>query len=134
MNIARIVVLTITLSAGGATYPASGSDGKPPPAERSVQLQTIDVLVAKSDLGLNHTVTPGHVQWQTRPASNTVNTIIRRNERPDATPPIASTLLPALPRIADVNQVEIGADDWARQRGSTDVVRYGVTNPAIILK
>jgi pilus assembly protein CpaB len=134
MNIARIVVLTITLSAGGATYPASGSDSKPPSAERSVQLQTFDVLVAKSDLGLNHTVTPSHVQWQTWPASTTVNTFIRRNERPDAILHIASTLSPALRRIADVSQVEIGADDRARQRGNTTVVRYGVTNPTIILK
>lgn len=134
MNIARIVVLTITLSAGGATYPANGSVSMPRPAERSVQMQTVDVLAAKSDLGLNHTVTPSHVQWQTRPASTTINAFIRRNERPDATLHIASTLSPALRRIASVSQVEIGADDRARQRRNTTVVRYGVTNPAIILK
>ena len=58
MNTARIVVLTIAVGAGGvAAYLASGSDSKPPPAEPVAQLQTVDVLVAKSDIGLGQTVT-----------------------------------------------------------------------------
>src|ERR1700731_5379480 len=86
MNIARIVVLTIALSAGGvAAYLASGSDSKPPPAEPVAQLQTVDVLVAKSDIGLGQTVTQADMQWQTWPAATAGNTFIRRNERPDAT-------------------------------------------------
>jgi hypothetical protein len=36
--------------------------------------------------------------------------------------------------IADVNQVEIGSDDAKRQRGSVNVVRYGVTNPTTLQK
>jgi Flp pilus assembly protein CpaB len=57
MNTARIVVLTIAIGAGGiAAYPASGSDDKPAaPAEPTAQLQTVDVLVAKSDIGLGQT-------------------------------------------------------------------------------
>ncbi|MEH2563844.1 Flp pilus assembly protein CpaB [Bradyrhizobium sp. AZCC 2289] len=57
MNTARIVVLTIAIGAGGiAAYPASGSDNKPAaPAEPTAQLQTVDVLVAKSDIGLGQT-------------------------------------------------------------------------------
>ncbi len=93
MNIARIVVLTIALCAGGvAAYLASGSDSKPPPAEPVAQLQTVDVLVAKADIGLGHTVTPEDVQWQTWPASTASNTFIRRNERPDATTQIAGSI------------------------------------------
>lgn len=62
MNIARIVVLTIALNAGGvAAYLASGSDNKPPPAEPVAQLQTVEVLVAKADIGLGQTVTPNDV-------------------------------------------------------------------------
>jgi pilus assembly protein CpaB len=55
MNTARIVVLTIAIGAGGiAADPASGSDNKPAaPAESAAQLQTVDVLAAKSDLGLD---------------------------------------------------------------------------------
>jgi pilus assembly protein CpaB len=92
MNIARIVVLTIALSAGGvAAYLASGSDSKPP-AEPVAQLQTVDVLVAKSDIGLGQTVTPNDMQWQSWPAAAASNTFIRRSERPDATTQIAGSI------------------------------------------
>jgi pilus assembly protein CpaB len=93
MNIARIIVLTIALSAGGvAAYLASGSDSKPPPAEPVVQLPTADVLVAKTDIGLGQKVTPNDVQWQSWPASTASNTFIRRSERPDATTQIAGSI------------------------------------------
>ena len=66
MNPARITVLAIALFAGGvAAYLASGSDTKPPPAAPVAQLQTVDVLVAKVDIGLGQTVTENQVQWQT---------------------------------------------------------------------
>jgi pilus assembly protein CpaB len=85
MNIARIVVLTIALSAGAvAAYLASGSDSKQPSAEPVAQLHTVDVLVAKSDIGLGQAVTPNDLQWQSWPASTTSNTFIRRSDRPDA--------------------------------------------------
>jgi pilus assembly protein CpaB len=85
MNTARIVVLTIAIGAGGiAAYLASGSDNKPLPAAPVVQLQTVDVLVAKNDIGLGQTVTPEDVQWQTWPAAAASNNFIRRGERPDA--------------------------------------------------
>jgi len=264
MNTARIVVLAIALSAGGvAAYLASGSDNKPPSAAPVAQLQTVDVLVAKADIGLGQTLTSNDVLWQSWPASTTSSTFIRRNDRPDATTQVAGsiarspfiagepireaklvkadgsgfmaailptgmraisteispetgaggfilpndrvdvilsrreknpdhtssndivvseiilanirvlaidqapkekdgtntvigrtvtlelkpeqtstlaaarqagTLSLALRSIADVNQVEIGSDDRARQRGKINVVRYGVTNPTITLK
>ena len=95
MNIARIVVLTIALGAGGfAAYLASGSgfDRNPPPTEPVVQLQTTDVLVAKSDIGLGQKVKPEDMQWQTWPAATASNIFIRRNERPDATTQIAGSI------------------------------------------
>ena len=92
MNIARIVVLTIALSAGGvAAYLASGSDSRPPAAPVA-QLQTVDVLVAKSDIGLGQTVTANDMQWQSWPAASASNTFIRRSERPDATTQIAGSI------------------------------------------
>ncbi len=113
MNTARIVVLTIAVGAGGvAAYPASGSDSKSPPAEPVAQLQTVDVLVVKSDIGLGQTATPDDMQWHSWPAAATSNTSIRRNERPDATAP----------------------DDQSARRGNINVVRYGVTNPTTIQK
>jgi len=92
MNIARIVVLTIALCAGGvAAYLVSTSD-KPPPAAPVAQLQTVDVLVAKSDIGLGQAVTPADVQWQSWPAATASNSFIRRNERPDATKDVAGSI------------------------------------------
>jgi pilus assembly protein CpaB len=93
MNKARIVVLTIAVGAGGvAAYLASGSDNRPAPAEPVAQLQTVDVLVAKADIGLGQTVTPNDMQWQTWPAATISNTFIRRSDRPDATTQIAGSI------------------------------------------
>src|SRR5450756_1080841 len=93
MNTARIVVLTIAVGAGGvAAYLASGSDNKPAPTEPVAQMQTVDVLVAKSDIGLGQTVTPEDLLWQTWPAATASNNFIRRNERPDATTQVAGSI------------------------------------------
>src|ERR1700726_92987 len=93
MNTARIVVLAVAVGAGGiAAYLASGADKNPAPAEPVAQLQTVDVLVAKSDIGLGQTVAPEDMQWQTWPAATASNTFIRRNERPDATTQIAGSI------------------------------------------
>ena len=64
MNRARIVVLTVAICAGGvAAYLASGSDNSaPPPAAPVAQLPTVDMLVAKNDIGLGQTVKPEDVQ------------------------------------------------------------------------
>jgi pilus assembly protein CpaB len=93
MNTARIVVLTIAISAGGvAAYLASGSDKKSPPAAPEAQLKTVDVLVAKSDIGLGQAVNSGDVQWQTWPAATASASFIRRDQRPDATTKIAGSI------------------------------------------
>jgi pilus assembly protein CpaB len=93
MNTARIVVLTIALGAGGvAAYLASGSDNRPLPADPTAQLQTVDVLVAKADIGLGQSVKPEDMQWQTWPAATASSTFIRRSERPDATTQVAGSI------------------------------------------
>src|SRR5437868_5159843 len=85
MNRARIVVLTIAVAAGGvAAWLASGSDPQVAPVQPTVQLQTVDVLVAKNDIGLGQTVTAADVQWQNWPAATASNNFIRRTERPEA--------------------------------------------------
>ena len=86
MYTARIVVLAIALLAGGvAAYLASGSEYRSRPAEPVAQIQTIEVLVAKADIGLGQSVSPENLEWQTWPAATASNNFIRRNERPDAT-------------------------------------------------
>ena len=61
MYTARIVVLTIALSAGGvaALSRAWSSTTSSSPVEPVAQLQTVDVLVAKSDIGLGQSVDRG---------------------------------------------------------------------------
>ena len=93
MNTARIVVLIIALGAGGvAAYLASGSDNKPAPVQPVAQMETVDVLVAKSDIGLGQTVKLEDLLWQTWPASTVSNTFIRRSDRPDATTQVAGSI------------------------------------------
>ncbi len=93
MNTARIVVLTIAVGAGGvAAYLASGSDNRPATVEPVAQLPTVDVLVAKSDIGLGQAVKPEDLQWQTWPAATASNSFIRRNDRPNATTQIAGSI------------------------------------------
>jgi pilus assembly protein CpaB len=93
MNTARIVVLTIAVGAGGiAAYLASGSDNKPAPAAPVAQLQTVDVLVAKNDIGLGQSVKPEDMQWQTWPAATASNLFVRRSERPNATTEIVGSI------------------------------------------
>src|ERR1700674_19896 len=93
MYTARIGVLTLALGAGGvAAYLARGSDNTSPPPEPVVQLQTVDVLVAKSDIGLGQSVVPDDLQWQTWPAASASNNFIRRSERPEATREVAGSI------------------------------------------
>ena len=92
MKTARIIVLLIALGAGGiAAYLASGSD-RPAPAEPVAQLPTVDVLVAKSDIGLGQTIKAEDLQWQTWTASSANNNFIRRPDRPEATSQIAGSI------------------------------------------
>lgn len=92
MNTARVVVLAIAVGAGGlAAWLASSSDRKPAPAQ-TAQMQTVDVLVAKSDIPLGKSVTPADLQWQTWPASAASSSFVRRDSRPDATTKIAGAI------------------------------------------
>ncbi len=80
MNTARIVVLTIAVGAGGvAAYLASGSDKGPAPVEPVAQMPTVDVLVARTDIGLGQSLKPDDLQWQTWPAATASSSFIRRD-------------------------------------------------------
>src|SRR5690349_14153476 len=94
MNIARVVVLTIALSAGGvAAYLARGTEEKSRPAEQPVaQLPTADVLVAKGEIGLGQVVKPEDLQWQVWPAATANGGVINRAGRADAITEIAGSI------------------------------------------
>src|ERR1700760_4364993 len=85
MMTARIVVLTIALSAGGvAAYLVSNTDKQQQtPTEPVVRLPTTEVLVAKADIGLGQAIKSGDLLWQTWPDAAS-NIFIRRGDRPEA--------------------------------------------------
>ena len=87
MKAARLLVLVIAVAAGGlAALLASGSDNTPPAAPAPVvQMDTVEVLVAKNDLGIGQKVGPDDLRWQIWPAATGGGAaFIRRNERGDA--------------------------------------------------
>jgi pilus assembly protein CpaB len=93
MNTARIVVLAIAIGAGGiAAYLASGSNDKPAPAQPIAQLKTVDILVAKSDIGLGRSVKPDDLQWQTWPAATASSSFISRASKADAIKEITGSI------------------------------------------
>src|SRR6188508_3800176 len=96
MNIARIFVLIIALSAGGvAAYLARSTEEQSrPAAEPVVQLPTVEILVAKSDIGLGQSVKPEDLQWQIWPASAAGN-LVNRASRADAIKEIAGSIVRA---------------------------------------
>jgi len=85
MNTARIVVLAIALGAGGiAAYLASGSDNQPAAPAPTAQLDTADILVAKSDIGLGQVIKPEDMQWQAWPTASASGSFINKANRGEA--------------------------------------------------
>jgi len=85
MKAARLVVLGIAVAAGGLAALLAGRSEKPAPAPAPVvQLETVDVLVAKSDIGRGTAVKPGELRWQTWPAASAGPNFIRKSSQPDA--------------------------------------------------
>ena len=146
MQTARIVVLTIALGAGGvAAYLASGSDNKPLPAEPAAQLQIVDVLVARADIGLGQSVINSEIILpnirvlaidQAPKEKDGQNAVVGKTVTLELKPEQAETLARsrqsgtlslALRSIADLNMVENRTEDQTLKRGeSVNVVRYGV--------
>jgi pilus assembly protein CpaB len=87
MKAARLVVLGVAVAAGGiAAYLASGSKAPPPPPPVAVAppLETVDVLVAKSDLSRGQVIDNEDIGWQTWPAAAANPSFIKKSDRPDA--------------------------------------------------
>jgi pilus assembly protein CpaB len=86
MKTARIVVLGVAIAAGGlAALLASRPEAPPPAAPQPVaQIDTVEILVAKNDIGMGHVVTGKDIQWQVWPTAAASPNFIRRSDRPDA--------------------------------------------------
>jgi pilus assembly protein CpaB len=94
MKAARIVVLGVAVVAGGLAALMAGRQAPAPkPAAPPVaKLDTTEVLVAKSDIGLGQPITIGELQWQTWPVAAASAYFIRKNDRPNATEELAGSI------------------------------------------
>ena len=94
MKPARIIVLVIAVVAGGiAALLAGRSDPPPPPAPAPIaQLETTDVLIANSDIGLGTAISERELRWQTWPTAAAGPSFIRKSDRPDAIRDLAGAI------------------------------------------
>jgi pilus assembly protein CpaB len=97
MKPARLAVLGIAIAAGGAAaYLASRSEAPapvtvglaPPPAP----VDTVDILVAKKEIGKGQSILPQDIEWVAWPASASNSAYVRRADRPDAVDRLAGLM------------------------------------------
>lgn len=94
MKPARIVVLLIALVAGGIAALLAGRSDPPPQIVQApvAPLETVDVLVAATDIGLGQSLAGGELRWQTWPAAAAGSHFIRRQDQPDAINQLAGSI------------------------------------------
>jgi pilus assembly protein CpaB len=140
MKPALIIVLVIALVAGGiAALLAGRSEPPPPPPAPVAQLETTDVLIANSDIGLGSAVAEKDLRWQTWPTAPARQNFIRRSERPEAIhepvgaigrspvsadEPIRESKLSPVDSEKDKPE----SNDDTGRRSNVNVVRFGVTS------
>lgn len=94
MKSARFVVLGIAVAAGvSAAYLAHGSSTTPAPVPPTQPaLQTVDALVAASDIGMGGTLKANSLRWQAWPAESLPSYAITKRDTPDATTEFTGTI------------------------------------------
>jgi len=94
MKAARLVVLTVAIAEGGVAAMLAGRSEKPPEVKNAPapQMATVEVLVAKADIGMGQTVSPGDVRWQEWPAAAASGNFIRKVDRPNAVEPLSGSI------------------------------------------
>lgn len=86
MKVARLVVLGVALVAGGAAYLLSQSSAPTPVVKQVIgpSSETVDVLVAKTNIDVGRSVNPENLAWQPWPVKAAASLYIKRTERPNA--------------------------------------------------
>ena len=93
MKPARIAVLAIALIAGGiAAFLAGRSDPTPQVLEPVAQIETVEILIAATDIGMGHAVSDQDLRWQTWPTAAAGPNFIRKTERADAIEQLAGSI------------------------------------------
>lgn len=86
MKPARLIVLGIAVTAGAAAFMLSGGERAPAPVQQIVRpaAETVEILVAKQDIGVGRAVSPEDLTWQPWPIAAAGPLFIRKSQRPDA--------------------------------------------------
>jgi pilus assembly protein CpaB len=87
MKPARLVVLGVAIAAGGvAAYLASHGHTPPPAPAKApvVALETVDVLIAKTNLSRGDVIAGNEIGWQVWPKASANGNFIVKPARPDA--------------------------------------------------
>jgi pilus assembly protein CpaB len=85
MKAARIVVLTVAVAAGGVAALLAGRSEKPSDVRAEApRFDTVDVLIAKSDIGKGQTLSSADLSWQAWPAATASGNFIRKGDQPNA--------------------------------------------------
>jgi pilus assembly protein CpaB len=96
MKTARLVVLGVALAAGGvAALLAGRSDPPPAPvvaAPPVAQIDTVEILVARVDIGMGHVLAAEEIQWQVWPTAAASPNFIRKSDRPNAIEQITGSI------------------------------------------
>jgi len=80
MKAARLVVLTVAIAAGGVAAMLAGRSEKPPetPVAVVAKPETVDILVAKGNIGMGQTLGAGEMAWQPWPKEAATGNFIRK--------------------------------------------------------
>lgn len=94
MKPARIIVLLVAIGAGGVAALLAGRSDKPAvaPEPAAASLNTLQVLVARSDIPIGHALSAGDVEWQAWPKESAGPALIRKADRADAIEQVAGAL------------------------------------------
>jgi pilus assembly protein CpaB len=84
MKAARLVVLTVAIAAGGVAAMLAGRSDKPAEPKPVADTNTVDILVAKTDISRGQSISPAEVHWQAWPAATASGNFIRKTDRPNA--------------------------------------------------
>ena len=86
MKPARLIVLGIAVLAGAAAFMLSGGERVPAPVQQIVRPanDTVEILVAKTDIAVGRAVSPEDLTWQAWPVSAAGPLFIRKTDRPNA--------------------------------------------------
>ncbi|HEX5210753.1 MAG TPA: Flp pilus assembly protein CpaB [Pseudolabrys sp.] len=116
MKAARLVVLTVAIAAGGVAAMLAGRSEKPPEVKvaPAPKIATVDVLVAKNDIAMGQSITPGDVRWQEWPTAAASGNFIRRSDRPKAIESLSGTVA----RVPFINGEPIREAKLVNAKGS----------------